>query len=217
MQMKEIEFLFGGSFDPVHNGHLHVIKQLKKFAIDQPVRILPCSVPALKKVTGASFLQRVVMLEHAIRELDENAENIVIDPREGSRQGKSYTFDTLVELGQQYPDRNFILVIGSDNLESLKYWHNWRQLFEHCHLLVVNRPGASIKDIDAIAVSLGFCEAKTHLKLETTPCGRYYCLNIEEKDISSTEIRNRVLKDLAVDQLISKSVEDYIRKEAIYK
>lgn len=207
------EFVFGGSFDPVHLGHLHVMESLRELCASWSLRVLPCSVPPLKNLASASFEQRVAMLKLVTDSID----NLQIDERENKREGKSYTLDSLQSLAQQYPSKNFVLVVGGDTLKSMNQWHEWQQLANYCHLLLVNRPGTKIENIVTLMYQLGFNRVKKVQELEVTPNGRYYCLNMEAFDISSTEIRTRLSNGLSVDKLISKRVMDYIKKNFIYK
>ncbi len=207
-----IEFVFGGSFDPVHIGHISVISHLRQECPEWTIRLLPCSVPALKKATSASFEQRVDMLKLATEDVDY----VVIDEREHHRQGKSYTLDSLQSLAKENVGRTSVLVVGADTVLTMDQWHRWQTLAHHCHLVLVKRPGSLIVDIEKVMQPLGFVCTKNIQELELTPYGRYYCLNIEEKDISSTEIRNRLTNKQTIDSLIPNCVNDYIKKNFIY-
>lgn len=210
---SNIEFIFGGSFDPVHVGHINVIEKLRENCFDWPIRLLPCAVPALKDATNANFQQRVDMLRIATEHID----NIIIDERENTRTGKSYTLDSLQGLTKEKCSTRFVLVIGADTFKYMKQWHQWQQLKDYCHLLLVNRPGSSIDNLDSRMQQLGFDCTKNVQKLELLPSGHYYCLNIEEKDISSTSIRSNLHRGLSVKQLIPSKVIDYIKKNLIYQ
>ena len=211
-KIASIEFIFGGSFDPIHRGHINVIEKLREFCPSWPIRLLPCSVPALKNLTSASFEQRVEMLKIATKAI----ENIVIDKRENKRDGKSFTLDSLQSLVQEYPKRKFALVVGGDTLNTMNQWHQWQQLSNYCHLLLVNRPGTVISDIQESMAQMGFSCAINVQKLEKTPSGHYYCLNIKEKDVSSTEIRTQLADGLSMNKFIPDCVSDYIKKNRIY-
>lgn len=184
--MSDIEFIFGGSFDPIHFGHLHIINSLQDLNSSWPVRILPCSVPALKKQTSASFAQRVEMIQLALKDYH----NVIVDRRESHRTGKSYSYDTLRELAKEYPSRRFILVIGSDNLETIGQWYQAKQLAKCCHLVVVDRPDNSVEQQQAFLTDLGFRAVTSHLELAEVPSGLFYHYKIIERDTSSTAIRD---------------------------
>jgi nicotinate-nucleotide adenylyltransferase len=184
--MSDIEFILGGSFDPIHFGHLHIIDSLQDLNSSWPVRILPCSVPALKKRTSASFVQRVEMIQLALKDYN----NVIVDRRESHRTGKSYSYDTLRELAQEYPGRRFVLVIGSDNLETIGQWYQAEQLAKCCHLVVVDRPDTSVEQQQAHLIDLGFRAVTSHLELAEVKSGLFYHYKIIERDTSSTAIRD---------------------------
>lgn len=209
---SNIEFIFGGSFDPVHFGHINVVEKLREECPAWPIRLLPCALPALKDATSVSFERRVDMLKLATDHLDK----IVIDERENKRTGKSYTLDSLHSLTQELQATRFVLVVGADTYESMKLWHQWQRLKDYCHLLLVNRPGVLVNDVSKGMAQLGFECTKNIQKLEIMPAGHYYCLSIEEKDISSTGIRSLLHRNLSVEQLIPSKVIDYIKKNLIY-
>ncbi len=213
MQKHNIEFIFGGSFDPIHSGHLNVIEALRKSCSTWPIRLLPCAVPALKNATSASFKQRVEMLRLATQSFDD----LSIDERENRRNGKSYTVDSLQSFRQENPQKIAVLVVGGDALASMNQWYHWQQLADFCHLLVVNRPGAPLDKIEGLMQQLGFSCVLDLQKLEITLSGRYYCLTIEEKDISSTQVRTQLADGLSVDKFIPDCVNDYIKKQRIYQ
>lgn len=207
-----IELIFGGSFDPVHLGHVNVIKSLRKAFPDWLIRLMPCSVPALKLATSASFEQRVDMLQLAIK----NISDVVIDKRENDRVGKSYTLDSLKSLSKENVNRKRVLVIGTDTLMSMNQWYQWQELKNHCHLIYVSRPNVNIEEPAKEMQRLGFNLAASAHELENSNIGYYYCLKIEEKDISSSEVRSHLLRGLSVDKLIPENVKEYIVKNQIY-
>ncbi|MCF6194792.1 MAG: nicotinate (nicotinamide) nucleotide adenylyltransferase, partial [Kangiellaceae bacterium] len=137
---KQTEFVFGGSFDPVHLGHVNLLAHLQRFAPSWRIRILPCAMPPLKRRTIASFEQRVTMLKLGLDNL-EQSEKITIDQRENDRLGKSFTFDSLQNLRGESPDVDLVLVLGADAISSISQWYRVEDLNQLCHLMIVNRPG----------------------------------------------------------------------------
>ena len=142
---------------------------------------------------------------------------IKVDQRENKREGKSYTVDTLISLSKEYPGRAFLLVVGADTLQSMNQWYQWKNLSSLCHLLVVNRPNYKSNDLSKIAEQLGFCAIKSIDELMANSNGCYNCLNIEDVDVSSTEIRENFTDGLSNDKLISNDVFNYINNNLIYK
>jgi nicotinate-nucleotide adenylyltransferase len=211
--ISEVEWLYGGSFDPLHLGHTNVIRHLIETCPERKVRLLPCAVPALKKRSSATFNQRVEMLG---AELGDNPQ-VIVDPREGLREGPSFTVDSLIELKREFPRRCFILVIGSDNLVSLKNWNKVEQLAKLCHIAVVNRPGSDSDNAQEHLQAIGFNCTKNVQQLAQTAYGRYYSLSIEEHDISSTIVKKRIKDGLALDLLVPNSILEYIKQNLIYQ
>ena len=202
--MSDVEFIFGGSFDPVHFGHLHIIDSLQELGTHWPIRVLPCSVPALKKQTSATFAQRVEMIHLAVKDY----ENVTIDQREGARAGKSYSYDTLCQLTDEFSGRRLILVIGSDNLGSIGEWSHANQLASLCHLLVVNRPNSSVEQQQEQLIKLGFESTHSHLQLASKPSGLFYCYTITERETSSTAIREWLKQSRSANTFVNQSAQN---------
>lgn len=211
--MSKVEFIFGGSFDPIHNGHINIIESLIAEIPMWPIRILPCAVPALKKATSARFWQRCEMISLAT----EFMANVEIDTREFARKGKSYTIDTLIDLKKQYPERRFIVVIGSDNLDSIEQWHKSDQLRDFCHLLVVSRPNSTLNSLGNKMKKLEFHQSDELRELEREISGFYFVLSIEEKDISSTNIRAKYEQKVERATNLPLVVQQYIKDNFIYQ
>ena len=131
---------YGGTFDPVHLGHLAIARAVAD-ALSAPVHLLPAADPPHRARPGVSAEQRALMLDLAVA-CDAR---LRVDRRELQRQGPSYTVDTVRELRAQCgPDTALVWVLGIDSLRQLDTWHHWRELFEHAHLLAVERPGAPV-------------------------------------------------------------------------
>jgi nicotinate-nucleotide adenylyltransferase len=134
--------LYGGTFDPVHNGHLAVADAVAA-AYSVPVRLIPAADPPHRPPPGADAVQRACMLDLAVAEHP----NLCVDRRELARGGASFTIDTLhevrAELGADVP---LIWLLGSDALAGLAGWKHWRGLFEQAHVLAFKRPGSELGD-----------------------------------------------------------------------
>jgi nicotinate-nucleotide adenylyltransferase len=128
--------IFGGTFDPVHLGHLSVAWEASEL-LDAEVRLMPASVPPHRPAPIASAQQRAAMLHGAL----QGQSRLSMDTRELERSGPSYTIDTLIELRAEQGDRPLVLLIGADAFAGLPSWHRWRELFEVAHIGVLSRPG----------------------------------------------------------------------------
>ncbi|MFS8137960.1 MAG: nicotinate-nucleotide adenylyltransferase [Thermomonas sp.] len=145
MSRPSLLVCYGGTFDPVHNGHLAVACTVRD-ALSSQVALLPAHDPPHKGPTRANALQRAEMLELAV----EGVPDLSVDRRELNRDGPSWTVDTLADLRTELgADASIAWLIGADSLLQLASWHRWRELFELAHILVVDRPGAAV-DADTL-------------------------------------------------------------------
>ncbi len=212
-----IEFVYGGTFDPIHNGHLSILKSLQKLAPDTQIRLIPCSVPALKASPASSFEHRVAMLKLAIHELSDPLENnIIIDERENNRKGPSFMFETLTSLKADFTDRTLILVMGADTAIDLQQWYHWQELNLLCHLLILNRPKIDSVLIESKIQQAQFKIEKDFQSLTFRPYGLAFLLKMAEKHESSTQIRQNRQNNLELDSMIPQSVIKYINNHQLY-
>jgi len=129
--------IFGGTFDPVHYGHIKPALSVKQALNLSQIRFIPNSVPPHRDAPWLSTEQRLSLLQSALGEYAD----VVVDQRELGRDGPSYMIDTLQSLNSDYQDERFCLVIGMDAFFGITQWRQWKQLFELCHLVVTTRPG----------------------------------------------------------------------------
>lgn len=130
--------VFGGTFDPVHFGHLRIaLDTLQQLQLEQ-VRFIPCGEPPHRDKPVATALQRLAMVRAAVARQDK----FVVDDREIQRQGSSYMFDTLSSLKQDYPGKSFCLMLGSDAFNAFNRWHRYQDIFELASIAVMERPGS---------------------------------------------------------------------------
>lgn len=135
-----LRVFYGGSFDPVHNGHLAIARAARD-ALQAEVTLVPARDPPHKDATHADADQRAQLLALAI----EGERGLQMDLRELHRAGPSYTFDTLAELrAQASPSAPLAWLVGADSLLQLHTWHRWRELFDLAHIVAVPRPGAEL-------------------------------------------------------------------------
>jgi nicotinate-nucleotide adenylyltransferase len=150
--------LYGGTFDPIHNGHIHVIRELIARKIVDHLLVLPAGQPRLRdnqpQATGA---QRRTMCQLAINELpDEIKKHVEVNPIEVLREGPSYTIDTVEAVAAQYQGDTIVLIVGTDAFEKIDQWHRISELKNMVEFVVIDRPdfpGKATIEVDAIAVS----------------------------------------------------------------
>jgi nicotinate-nucleotide adenylyltransferase len=211
--------LLGGTFDPIHYGHLRAADEVRRTLGFAEVRLVPAGDPPHRAAPSASAEQRLAMLDLAVAEFP----GLVVDPREIARAGKSYTVLTLGEMRAEAPVRPLALIVGVDAFAGFPTWHRWREVFALAHVVVVTRPGASIDA--AIGGPLGDEWAARvtadPAQLETKPAGAIYVQPIRPQPISATVIRRALAQGAAgvagVRGLLPPAVLAYIDRNQIYR
>ena len=176
--------LLGGAFDPVHIGHLRGAIAVREHLGLERVDLLPAAQSPLKESAEVTAAERLAMLEAAVQDVP----GLGVDARELSREGPSYTVDTLIELrcevGQEQP---LIWIVGTDILPALPRWSRWQQLLELAHLVIFERPGA---DSPPLAVTQWLDQHRIDQNaLLTSPAGGVMTLDQPVLDIASSDIR----------------------------
>ncbi|HWX67251.1 MAG TPA: nicotinate-nucleotide adenylyltransferase [Rhodanobacter sp.] len=176
--------IFGGTFDPVHLGHLSVAWEASEL-LDAEVRLLPASVPPHRPPPSATAQQRVAMLHAAL----QGQSRLTLDTRELERSGPSYTIDTLIELRAEQGERPLVLLIGADAFAGLPSWHRWRELFEVTHIGVLSRPGVEAVLPDELLQMMAGRHVDDAAALRDVPAGKLIELAVTPLEISATRIR----------------------------
>ena len=201
--MKPIAIL-GGSFNPVHYGHLKMAEAAMESSHFSKVLFIPTGTPYHKEQKALlPFSDRLKLLELAI----ENCPDFAFSPIEGEREGNSYTFDTVRELLWQNPTESYSLLIGTDQFLTLRSWHKIAELGKLVDFYIANRNGEMAfstfqKEKEALEKELSL-----HCKLFPMPA----------IDLSSTEIRNLLKEGKSIHGMLPKSVEEYILKKGFYR
>jgi nicotinate-nucleotide adenylyltransferase len=213
-----MRLLYGGTFDPIHEGHL-AIARAAGAALGAPVHLLPAADPPHRSPPGASALQRATMLELAV-----NGEHgLQVDRRELARAGPSYTIDTLAEVRAELdPAEPLVWILGIDSLLQLDAWHQWRGLFDLAHLLGVERPGTRLSASWLRARAPGVHAElarrwRTPAELALAPAGGYAPLPMQPlRDESATEVRRRIAAGEDWSAMVPPAVAAYIRAQGLY-
>ncbi|MCX0501806.1 nicotinate-nucleotide adenylyltransferase [Erwinia billingiae] len=210
-----LEALFGGTFDPIHFGHLKPVEVLAAQVGLKKVTLLPNNVPPHRPQPEASPLQRVEMVRLAIA----NLPLFDLDRREMQRDTPSFTFETLTELRAERGDKQpLAFIIGQDSLLTLHKWHRWEELLSLCHLLVCKRPGYdSTMETPALQRWLEQHQTRQAETLHQHPCGRIFLADTPLVSISATEIRDRLHSGQSCDDLIPPAVSAYILAAGLYR
>ena len=214
-ESPKLHALYGGTFDPIHYGHLRPVAALAKLTGLHKVTLLPNNVPPHRPQPEASPAQRVAMVKLAI------ADNPLfeLDLRELQRHTPSFTLDTLAEIRQERgAQQPLAFIIGQDSLLSIHTWHRWQELLSYCHLLVCQRPGYSqVMTSPAQQQWLEQHLARTSAELQHSPAGKIWLAETPQVAISATEIRERYHQGKSVDDFVPPSVQDFIRHEGLYR
>jgi nicotinate-nucleotide adenylyltransferase len=209
--------LLGGSFDPVHNGHVALGEHFVALLQPDELRVIPAGNPWQKHGLQAAPADRVEMVRRAF---SQQTVPVVIDQQEIRRTTPTYTIDTLqalrTELGE---DISIVFLMGADQLQHLDTWQGWRQLFNHAHLCAASRPGFGI---DAAQVPVAVMDeftrrAGTPEEIRRTSHGKAYLASSLDVDISSTEIRSLLQRGERPESLIPARVLDYIEQQHLYQ
>jgi nicotinate-nucleotide adenylyltransferase len=176
--------IFGGTFDPVHLGHLSVAWEAAEL-LDAEVRLLPASVPPHRTAPIASAEQRVAMLRAAL----QGQSRLTLDTRELQRSGPSYTIDTFIELRAEQGERPLVLLIGADAFAGLPSWHRWRELFDVAHIGVLSRPGIEAVLSDELQEMIAGRRVDDAAALRHVSAGKLIELAVTPLEISATRIR----------------------------
>ncbi len=210
--------LLGGTFDPVHYGHLRFADAIRRELGLAEVRLVPARDPPHRAGPQASAQDRLAMLDRAVAEFP----GLVVDPREIARAGKSYTVLTLEALRAQARTRPLLLLLGADAFLGLPTWHRWRELFALAHLVVVPRPGVALAAaLPAALVPEWNARVTTDpAVLFSTPAGAIYEAYVPPQPISATAIRAALAEGPAgrqkVAQLMPRAVLAYIDQHGLY-
>ena len=216
MRRRRIAVL-GGSFDPVHNGHVALGKLFAQLLEVDELRIIPAGDPWQKDGLQASPSARLSMVDAAFAEMPIT---VKIDPQEILRVGPTYTIDTLQALRNELgAEPSLSLLIGADQLLRLHTWQGWRGIFDHAHLCVASRPGFAIgAEQLSPAVQEVFLQ---RLGTAQQLCEHAHGLSFVSKDlaieVSATDVRERLLSGKKADNLVPARVLDYIEQHNLYK
>jgi nicotinate-nucleotide adenylyltransferase len=209
--------VFGGTFDPVHFGHLRVALELKQQLGLAAVHLIPCHIPPHRGEPHATAAQRCSMLQLAI----DGEPGLELDRRELERSGPSYMVDTLRSLREEFGgQRPLCLIIGGDAFLGLPSWYHWQELVELAHIVVAHRPGWEL-DEGSLEEPLRQLLSQHRLDgaaaLSVRPAGGVLLQAVTPLDISATAIRRQVAAGGSANFLLPQPVWEYIRQHGLYR
>lgn len=207
------QIVFGGTFDPVHRGHIAAAEAVFLALQPQAFRFLPAGDPPHRAGTFAAPADRLRMLELALAAHPQ----FTIDTRELERPGPSWMSLTLQDLRESCPDDAIVLLLGQDSANSLDQWHEWRSLLELAHLLVMTRPGAEADYSPGLSAELGPRITSDRTELARTRAGKVLTLDVAPVPVSSTQLRACIQDPEALRRMVPDPVAAYIERHQLYR
>ncbi len=203
--------ILGGTFDPVHFGHLRsALEVAEKLSLNH-VRLIPNNEPPHREQPKVSAQHRVLMLHLAIK----NSDMFVVDDREVNRDGPSYMVDTLTSLRAEFSDNPLYLIVGSDAFNSIDTWHQWHKLIELAHIVVVTRPDEQLTL--STELTSWYQQHKANESDAVLPFGKIWLTEVTQLAISSSDIRRRITNNESAQFLVPDGVLQVIEQAGLYK
>jgi len=204
--------IFGGTFDPVHYGHIKPALSVKQALNLSQLRFVPNRIPPHRATPLLTVEQRLSLLRIALKDYPD----VIIDERELHREGPSYMIDTLRSLHGDFPGETLCLIIGMDAFLNIATWHQWRSMFDLCHVVVIQRPGfqpdmlssyMSADDYQFLAKRITTDDGALTLQAS----GKILLKSVPQLDISSTQIRANLLNGKDVSQWVPAAICQQLR------
>jgi len=210
--------LLGGTFDPVHFGHLLLAEQCREQCGLDAVWFLPAGSPPHKRRDVTPGIERLEMLQLAIA----GHEAFAVSDRELKREGTTYTVDTLTELHAEQPDAELFFLIGADSLHDLPTWREPRRILELATIVAVNRGDRPLPDLEEICAKLNVADAAGFRAdagsvRHDQPRSRIQIVTMPGCDLSATDIRQRVAAGKSIRYMTPRAVEVYIQQRGLYR
>lgn len=210
--------IFGGTFDPIHYGHLRIAEEIVKTVGLQKLYFVPAGMPRLRHSPVASPQHRVEIVRLAIQKNPD----FVLDEREINRGGVSYSIDTVREFKQEFGEEiRLCFVLGADAFINLPEWNNWKELFNLCHFIVSTRPGYTLTLIKELLskelreeCSQRWVSNTESLRKDTS--GLIFIASTTMLDISATSIRAHIADGRSVRHLVPSVTVNYISENKLY-
>ena len=212
MSKKDYIGIFGGSFDPIHKGHIESLKSVTEQLNLSEILVVPNKVSPLKDLSVASSLEKIKMLEIAFKDFKE----IEIEDYELKKKGPSFMIETLQYLDKKLgKNKHFLLIIGEDSFQSFHRWKNYQHIIKMTSTLVMNRPGLN-NDLTAKAIELHQdcienIDGDNNLKK-----GKIYFIQIKPNPASSTHIRENIDDQSVLAEGLDDDVLKYLQEQKIY-
>ena len=204
--------ILGGTFDPVHAGHLRFAERARgRLGLDA-VALVPAGVPVHRRPPRATAEQRRTMLAAAVH----GRGGLYVDGRELAGEGPRWTIDTLASFRAECVRRPLCLLLGADQLRVLDTWRRWRELTDYAHLVAVRRPGAGWPRTGNVSRWAQARRCDEPGELRRRPAGCVLMMDLPAFDVSSTVVRERCAAGKDFGDLVPEAVREYIQREKLY-
>ena len=209
----KLRVLYGGTFDPVHDGHI-AVALAAAHALETDIALLPSADPPHRAPPGASAEQRAAMLDLAVAGYPQ----LSVDRRELQRAGPSYTVDTLREVRAEIgPVAPLVWLLGADAFRDLRTWHEWRELFALAHFVVAVRPGHALDRLDAGLVDATAARWTVDVEtLRSAPTGLLWRLDLPPQHEAASSVRERIAAGEEWQDDVPPAVAAYIQAHRLY-
>jgi nicotinate-nucleotide adenylyltransferase len=204
--------ILGGTFDPVHCGHLRLALEIREQLSLDCVRLLPAPNPRLREAPRADVSLRLELLAAAV----DGEPGLKVDARELGRDGPTVTVETLESFRQEFPDELLVFILGMDSFRSLDRWHRWQDLLDLTHLAVAHRPGGSLPGPGPIADLLEQCRCVDAATLKAESAGRIMICEPPLLDISATRVRSLIAEGRSIRFLVPDKVIELMNRTRCY-
>ena len=204
--------IFGGTFDPIHYGHLRTALELLQRLSLTEIRFVPCADPPHRETRPTAGASRLEMVKAAVAEQP----SFVVDDREFKREGPSYSVETLRSLRNEYPSVSLCLLMGMDAFLGLPEWYQWEELTELAHLVVAHLPGWLVPEQGALGELMLERGTDEVTSLHDSQCGRVFVTPVTQLEISATELRTSLGAGLDPRFLMPDSVRTMIIESGCY-
>ena len=205
--------IFGGMFDPVHEGHLEAARYAKELLHLDCVKLIPCNIPNHRTPAYCSAAHRLAMLELVTK----NEFGIEVDDTELRKASVSYSVETVKVMRANTVADSIVFILGMDSFNSIISWFDWEELFSICSFFVLGRSEARVNR--EVSQAIGLSERVTNDVAEffqSNP-GKIFVADEFDFDLSSTEVRMKLKRNLSVGESLDERVFQYIQKENLYQ
>ena len=204
--------VFGGTFDPIHRGHLRVAVELRDQLELARVHLVPAHPPVHRDLPRASANARSEMIRLAIEGLD----GLVLDKRELRRAGPSYMYETLSDFRSEFTDSPICLIVGMDAFAALHTWYRWQDIFDLAHVVVAQRPHSTQPREGLVCEMTRDRLVSNSSDLKASLHGLVLFADVPGLDVSSSGIRDMLEQGYSAQALVPNNVTSYIRHEGLY-